>query len=87
MLWRDFDECAGWHLDVVQVASEAQDGVSFLSGRARGAGGSVPREGRGSECGCHLALQGGAECGHPGAPGCMEDIVKVVGRLRLFERV
>ena len=42
MSWRDSGECVGWHLDVVQVASEAPVGVGFSSGRARNACGSCP---------------------------------------------
>ena len=36
MLWRDYGDYAGWHLDVVQVASEAQAGVGFRVVEGRG---------------------------------------------------
>ena len=42
------------------------DQLTQYTNRARR---SCPRSGRGSECGCRFASQGGAECGHPGAPG------------------
>ena len=57
------------NFDVVQVTSVSQDGTGLSSGRGRDAGGSCPGAGRGSECGCRFASQGGAECGHLGASG------------------
>ena len=68
------------------LPSRQRSSGGLSSGRARVAGGSVPREGRGSECGCHLPLKEEQSEDFP-VPLDMEDIVKVVGWLRPFERV
>ena len=67
--------------------SEAQEGDGLSSGPPRGPGGSVPRERRGSECGCHLAFRRTSRERTSRCSAGMEAIVKVVGRPRPFERV
>ena len=65
MSWRDFGECAGWHLDVVQVASEAQEATVELAMRV----GRV-----------HEWVVDQSECGHPSASGhgwCLQSREKV----------